>query len=231
MTLQEYLWFIMALFACAIFSAYASHKVTTTFRAFNARACRSNMTGYDTAIRLLRANGVYDISVGRVRGTLSDHYHPTKKVVNLSDSTYGSPSVGAVAVAAHEIGHVMQKKKGYLPYKIRTALVPVVNIGSRLALPLVIIGMLLDLFVYMEGESSLGFTLAMVGVVLYGSAFLFQLVTLPVEFNASKRAKKMLLRRRRSPSITLSSANNAAPSPNIASRKRSVSNKRNAAHA
>ena len=150
------------------------------------------MTGYDAATRLLRVNGVHDISVGRVRGSLTDHYHPTKKIVNLSDSTYGSPSVGAVAVAAHEIGHVMQKKKGYLPYKIRTALVPVVNIGSRLAMPLVLVGMLLDLFVYAAGESTLGFTLAMVGVALYGSAFVFQLVTLPVEFNASKRAKRML---------------------------------------
>ena len=192
MTLQEYMYFIIALFACALFSAYASRKVTTTFQKYNSRACRSNMTGYDTAKRLLRAGGATDISVGRVRGTLTDHYHPTKKIVNLSDSTYGSPSVGAVAVAAHEVGHVMQKKKGYLPYKIRTALVPVVNFGSRLALPLVLIGLVLDLFLYVEGESTLGFTLAMVGVALYGSAFVFQLVTLPVEYNASRRAKKML---------------------------------------
>ncbi len=192
MTLQEYIYFIIALFVCALFSAYASRKVTTTFQAYNSRSCKSNMTGYDTAKRLLRAGGATDISVGRVGGALTDHYHPTKKIVNLSDSTYGSPSVGAVAVAAHEVGHVMQKKKGYLPYKIRTALVPVVNFGSRLALPLVLIGLLLDLFLYVEGESTLGFTLAMVGVALYGSAFVFQLVTLPVEYNASRRAKKML---------------------------------------
>ena len=192
MSLEEYIYFIIALFVCALFSAYASRKVTTTFQKYNNRACHSNMTGYDTAKRLLRAGGATDISVGRVRGTLTDHYHPTKKIVNLSDSTYGSPSVGAVAVAAHEVGHVMQKKKGYLPYKIRTALVPVVNFGSRLALPLVLIGLVLDLFLYVEGESTLGFTLAMVGVALYGSAFVFQLVTLPVEYNASRRAKKML---------------------------------------
>ena len=177
---------------CSMFAMYASHKVNSTFRAYSRVACRSNMTGYDTAVRLLRMNGITDISVHRVRGVLSDHYHPTKRVVNLSDSTYGSPSVGAVAVAAHEIGHVVQKKKGYLPYKIRTALVPVVNIGSYLAFPLVIIGMLLDLFVLSAGESTLGFVLAMVGVALYGSSFLFQLVTLPVEYNASRRAKKML---------------------------------------
>lgn len=192
MTLEEYLLFIAGLLLCSAFAMYASRKVNTTFQAYSRVQCRSNMTGYDTARRLLRANNITDISVGRVRGSLSDHYHPTKKIVNLSDSTYGSPSVGAVAVAAHEIGHVVQKKKGYLPYQIRTALVPVVNVGSRLALPLVILGMLLDLFVYVEGESTLGFALAMVGVALYGSAFLFQLVTLPVEYNASRRAKQML---------------------------------------
>ena len=189
---EKYLLFVVGLLICALFSMYASRKVTTTFRAYSSVPCKSRMSGYDTAQRLLRVNGIHDISVGRVRGTLSDHYHPTKKIVNLSDSTYGSPSVGAVAVAAHEIGHVVQKKKGYLPYQIRTALVPVVNIGSRLALPLVLVGLLLDLFVRAEGQSTLGYTLAMVGVALYGGATLFQLVTLPVEFNASRRAKQML---------------------------------------
>ena len=192
MTLEEYLLFMVGLLLCSGFAMYASRKVTTTFQNYSRVPCQSRMTGYDTATRLLRANDISDVSVGKVRGALSDHYHPTKRVVNLSESTYGSASVGAVAVAAHEIGHVVQKKKGYLPYKIRTALVPVVNVGSRLALPLVLLGMLLDLFVYMEGESTLGFTLAMVGVALYGSAFLFQLVTLPVEYNASHRAKQML---------------------------------------
>ena len=102
------------------------------------------MTGYDTAVRLLGAKGVRDISVGRVRGTLTDHYHPTKKIVNLSESVYGDDSVASVAVAAHEIGHVMQKKQGYFPYKVRSVLVPITNIGSRLAIPLVLVGILLD---------------------------------------------------------------------------------------
>ena len=192
MTLEEYIGFMMALVLCSMFAMYASRKVTTTFHAYSKIQCRSCMSGYDTAKRLLRANGITDVSVGRVKGTLSDHYHPTKKIVNLSDSTYGSVSVGAVAVAAHEVGHVVQKKKKYLPYQIRTALVPVVNVGSRLAIPLVLIGMLLDLFVFVEGGSNLGFACAMAGVCLYGGALLFQLVTLPVEYNASRRAKKML---------------------------------------
>ena len=122
---------------------------------------------------------------------MTDHYHPTKGVVNLSDSTYNSSSVAAVAVAAHEIGHVMQNKKGYLFYKIRTAIVPVANIGSFLAMPLVMIGLLLDIFVAAT-DSDLGFYVAMIGVILYGMSFLFTLVTYPVELNASRRAKEML---------------------------------------
>jgi len=151
------------------------------------------MTGYDTAVRLLKSNGVKDISVGRVRGELSDHYHPKKKIVNLSESVYGNDSVAAVAVAAHEIGHVMQKKKGYVPYKLRTVLVPVVNIGSYLALPLVLVGLILDVFVSGTQNSDLGFWLAMAGVILYGGSTVFMLVTLPVELNASRRAKQMLV--------------------------------------
>jgi Zn-dependent membrane protease YugP len=141
----------------------------------------------------MKSNGVKDIRVGRVKGELSDHYHPKKKVVNLSESVYGNDSVAAVAVAAHEIGHVMQKKKGYVPYKLRTALVPVVNIGSYLALPLVLVGLILDMFVANTQYSDLEFWLAMVGVILYGGSTVFMLVTLPVELNASRRAKKMLV--------------------------------------
>ena len=151
------------------------------------------MTGYDTARRLLGANGITDISIGRVRGHLTDHYHPTKRIVNLSEGVYGSDSVAAVAVAAHEIGHVVQKKKGYFFYKIRTALVPITNIGSRLAVPLVLVGLLLDLAVGFTDNYTLGYTLAMVGVALYGLSALFALITLPVELDASRRAKKMLI--------------------------------------
>jgi Zn-dependent membrane protease YugP len=190
--IEYYIISIAAMLFCAMIAGIASARVHSAYKKYGKMPTQSHYTGYDTAVRLLRVNGVRDIAVGRVGGELSDHYHPTKKQVNLSSGVYGSDSIAACAVAAHEIGHVLQKKRGYIPYKIRTALVPVVNIGSRLALPLVIVGMLLDLFVYYEGESTLGFTLAMVGVALYGSAFLFQLVTLPVEYNASRRAKIML---------------------------------------
>ncbi|MBE6662653.1 MAG: zinc metallopeptidase [Ruminococcaceae bacterium] len=192
MYLQDYLWFLGAILFCAIFSGIASSKVKRAFAKNDRLPCHTGLTGYDTVIRLMQANGIRDISVGHVNGTLSDHYHPTKKIINLSDSTYASRSVAAVAVAAHEMGHVMQKKKGYLFYQIRTALVPVVNFGMGLSMPLVLIGLLLDIFVATANENT-GFYIAMIGVVLYGGALLFALVTLPVELNASKRAKKMLL--------------------------------------
>ena len=137
-------------------------------------------------------NGVYDIALGRVSGELTDHYAPNQSIVNLSTGTADSRSVAAAAVAAHEIGHVMQNKEGYGPYRVRTALVPVVNFGSRLAMPLVLIGILLDTYVRTANPDT-GFYVAMVGVVLYGGSFLFSLVTLPVELDASRRAGEMLL--------------------------------------
>ena len=192
MYLQDYLWFMLAILACMIFSGIASGKVKTTFNKHNSTRCRSGLTGYFTVTRLMRANGVYDITIGSVRGFLTDHYHPTKAIVNLSESTYANNSVAAVAVAAHEMGHVMQKRDGYWLYKIRTALVPVVNFGTRLSMPLVLVGLLLDWF-SATADANTGFYIAMVGVILYGGSLLFALVTLPVELNASHRAQKMLL--------------------------------------
>lgn len=188
-----YLIFFVLMIACALLCAGASAKVNSAFQKYGRMPNSSRMTGYDTAVRLLRQNGVNDITIGRVRGSLTDHYHPTKKVVNLSDSVYGDASVASVAVAAHEIGHVMQKKKGYVFYRLRTILVPITNLGSKLALPLVLLGLLLDVFVGINQYSDTGFYLALLGVAMYGLSTLFTLVTLPVELDASRRAKKMLL--------------------------------------
>ena len=181
-----------AILLCGAIGGWASNKVNKAYGKYGGMSTRSRMTGYDTAKRLLTANGVTDISLGRIGGHLTDHYHPTKKIVNLSEGVYGSTSVAAVAVAAHEIGHVMQNKRGYLFYRIRTALVPITNFGSKLAVPLVLAGLLLDVFVGLTQES-VGYTLAMIGVALYGLSTLFTLVTLPVELDASRRAKKMLV--------------------------------------
>lgn len=188
-----YLGFYAALAVCMLISLYASNKVKTTYAKYDKVRNRLGMTGYDAAVRLMRANDIQGISIGRVSGSLSDHYDPTRGVVSLSESTYGSASVAAVAVAAHEMGHVMQKKQGYLFYRVRTAIVPAVNIGSRLALPLVLVGLLLEVYVATAQNTGLGYNLAMLGVVLYGLSFLFTLVTLPVELNASARAKTMLM--------------------------------------
>ncbi len=184
---------LIIILVCAGLGASASAKVRSAYKTYGAMPTRSRMTGYDTATRLLRENDARDISVGRVRGSLTDHYHPTKKLVNLSESVYGDDSIASVAVAAHEIGHVMQKKEGYSLYKLRTVLVPITNFGSRLAMPLVLVGLILDLFVYATHTSNIGYYVALVGVALYGLSTLFTLVTLPVEYDASRRAKKMLV--------------------------------------
>ena len=184
--------FLVPIIACMLLSVWASSKVKNTYAKYDKVRNRLGITGYDAARRLLQMNGVTDIALGKVQGTLSDHYNPTKSVVNLSEMTYGSTSVAAVAVAAHEIGHVMQNKSGYGLYRLRTVLVPITNIGTRLAMPLVLVGLLMDVYLTTARNSGMGFQVAMVGVILYGLSFLFTLVTLPVELNASARAAKML---------------------------------------
>ena len=184
--------FLGALLLCALFASWASIKVRSTYNVFRADKTSSNMTGYDTAVRLLRANDVEGISVEKVEGELTDHYNPKKALVNLSESTYGDDSVASVAVAAHEIGHVLQKKNGYVPYKIRTALVPLANIGSFLAIPLVLLGIVLEIALA-ANKPGTGLNVAMIGVAAYGLSTLFTLVTLPVELDASRRAKNMLI--------------------------------------
>ncbi len=192
MYFTDYIWFLGAMLVCMAFSAFASFKVNSAFAKYNKVPTMSGKTGYDTASLLLSANNIRDISIGRVSGKLTDHFHPKNKIVNLSDSTYSSSSVAAVAVAAHELGHVMQSKSGYVFYKVRTAIVPIVNFGSYLAMPLVLIGLILSLLVETL-DPNIGFYIALVGVALYGGSLVFALVTLPVELNASRRAKKMLV--------------------------------------
>lgn len=188
----EYLLFLLLLLPCLAFAAWASARVNSTYAKYDRVQTRSCMTGYDTATRLMRNRGVSGIAVNRVEGRLTDHYNPSKKVVNLSMSTYGSASVAAVAVAAHEVGHVMQKQTGYIPYKIRNVLVPLTNIGSKLALPVILVGLLLDIF-WVSAPHPYGQWAVYIGIALYGLSTLFMLATLPVEFNASRRAKKMLV--------------------------------------
>ncbi|MCI5936096.1 MAG: zinc metallopeptidase [Lachnospiraceae bacterium] len=158
----------------------ASAKVRSTYNRYNRVRSSSGMTGAQAAERILRAAGITDVSIRHVSGSLSDHYDPRTKTVNLSDTVYGSQSVAAIGVAAHECGHVMQHAHGYFPLTFRSALVPVANIGSTLAWPLILIGL------FFSGKSSSLFI--QFGILLFSLAVLFQLVTLPVEFNASRRA-------------------------------------------
>lgn len=191
----EYYWIFLGLIlVCSIFAGGVQLRLRRTYLATKEIPTQSGMTGRDTAVQLLRAEKITDVTVGKVNGVMTDHYHPTKAVVNLSTGVYGDNSVAAVAIAAHEIGHVTQKKQGTALYKLRSFIVPIVNIGSRLALPLVLIGLLLDGFVFATQKSDIGFYIALIGVVGYGLSTLFSLITLPVEYDASRRAKKMLLR-------------------------------------
>ncbi len=162
----------------------ASARVKSTFRKYSQFRNSRGITGAEAAERVLRGAGIYDVRVERVSGNLTDHYDPKNKVLRLSDSTYGSQSVAAVGVAAHECGHAIQHATGYSPLRFRSALVPVANFGSTIAWPLILIGLLFN-----SQTSSL---LINIGIIAFSAAVLFQLVTLPVEFNASNRAIRVI---------------------------------------
>lgn len=166
----------------AVLSLLASAKVNSTYAKYSKVRSMTGMTGAQAAERILYQAGIRDVRIEHIRGNLTDHYDPSAKVVRLSDSTYNSPSVAAVGVAAHECGHVLQHYEGYAPLKIRTALVPAANIGSRLGIPLILLGLLL-------GSNPV---LVNIGIWVFCLAVLFQVVTLPVEFNASRRAVQIL---------------------------------------
>lgn len=162
----------------AVLSIWASARVQSAFHKYSRIRSMSGMTGAQVAETILRNKGIYDVRVARVRGELTDHYDPRTKVVKLSDSVYDSTSVAALGVAAHECGHVIQHHEEYLPLRIRTMLVPLANFGSKAGIPIILLGIL---FGYND-------ILVQIGIWVFALAVLFQIVTLPVEFNASSRA-------------------------------------------
>lgn len=166
----------------AVICMIASARVNATYNKYSGHRSMSGMTGAQAAERILRSAGIYDVQVRHVSGNLTDHYDPRNKTLNLSDSVFGSASVAAVGVAAHECGHAIQHQQNYAPLSIRGAIVPVANIGSTLSWPLIILGLIF-------GQA--GF-LVNLGIIFFSFAVLFQLVTLPVEFNASARAVAIL---------------------------------------
>lgn len=164
-----------------ILAAFASLGVQSAFNKYAKVMSLRHYTGKDAARKILDENGLYNVNIENISGNLTDHFDPSANVIRLSDATYNSASVAAIGVAAHEAGHAVQYAEEYAPIKIRNSMVPAVNICSRLSMPIFIIGLIL------------GFTgLAKIGIILFSAALLFQLVTLPVEFNASKRAIKIL---------------------------------------
>lgn len=166
----------------AVLSIWASARVNSTFNKYAKVRSARGMTGAEAAASILRNAGIGDVRIEHISGNLSDHYDPRSKVLRLSDATYGSNSVAAVGVAAHECGHAIQDNVGYTPLSLRSTLVPVANLGSKLGIPIILVGLLF-------GSGSF---LIQIGIWVFSISVLFQLVTLPVEFNASSRAVAML---------------------------------------
>lgn len=176
---DPYYWILIV--PSLLLALWAQMMVSSNFKKYSQVYNRRGYTGADAARMILDSNGLYHVRIERVSGNLTDHYDPKAEVIRLSDSVYGSASVAAVGVAAHEAGHAVQHATGYLPIKIRSAIIPVTQIGSQLSIPLILLGFLFQLK-----------PLVFVGILFYATAALFQLVTLPVEFNASSRAMKVL---------------------------------------
>ena len=174
--------YVYLVLPCLLLSLWASAHVNSTFKKYSAQHSRRGITGADAAARVLAANGVRGVRIDHISGNLNDHYDPRPNVIRLSDNVYGSTSTAAIGVACHEAGHAVQYAQGYAPIKLRAAVIPLTNFGSKLAMPLLLIGLLFsslgrlsNFFIYL-------------GIACFGLSLVFQLVTLPVEFNASRRA-------------------------------------------
>lgn len=179
-----YDWTYLLVLIGVVICMAASGRVNSVFSRYSRVRSHSGMTGKEAAERILRRNGIYDVQVIHIPGNLTDHYNPGKKTLGLSNTVYNSSSVAAIGVAAHECGHAVQHAAGYAPLSIRGALVPVANFGSALSWPLILIGLLMN--------SQMSGLLINLGILLFSAAVLFQIVTLPVEFNASSRAVRVL---------------------------------------
>lgn len=169
----------------------AQALVRSTYNKYSSVATARGMSGRDTAEAILRSAGIFDVPVEMVEGTLTDHYDPSSKTLRLSRAVFEGRSIAAVGVAAHECGHAIQHQNGYAPLHLRNAIIPITRIGSNLSMPLILIGLLLSrLTSYGRGE--LGWYLIVAGIALFGLSVIFQVLTVPVEFNASRRALSLL---------------------------------------
>ena len=178
--------YLVIVLPCLILSMWASSSVKSTFNKYSKVNSIRRLTGAEAAQRVLSANGVRGVRIERVSGNLTDHYDPKTNVIRLSDSVYGSSSVAAIGVAAHEAGHAVQYAQNYAPIKVRAAIIPITNLGSKLAMPLILAGILLSFL------GSFSTALVYLGIAAFSLSIVFQLVTLPVEFNASRRAMETI---------------------------------------
>lgn len=174
--------YLVIVLPCILLSLWASSSVKSTFKRYSKQISSRHITGAEAAQRVLSANGVYGVQIQRVSGDLTDHYDPKANVIRLSDSVYGSASTAAIGVACHEAGHAVQYAESYFPIKLRAAIIPITNIGSKLAMPLILLGVVLSFL------GNFSYTLVYLGILCFALTLVFQLVTLPVEFNASRRA-------------------------------------------
>ena len=174
--------YLVLVLPCVIFSLWASSSVNSTFKKYSTQYSTRRITGAQAAQRVLSMNGVNAVRIERINGELTDHYDPTSNVIRLSESVYDNTSTAAIGVACHEAGHAVQYAQNYQPIKLRAAIVPITNIGSKLAMPLILLGLALTAM----GDVSYFFIY--VGIACFGLSLVFQLITLPVEFNASRRA-------------------------------------------
>ena len=178
--------YLVLVLPCILLSLWASANVNATFKKYTKQLSIRRITGAQAAMRVLSANGVSGVRIERVSGNLTDHFDPKTNVIRLSDSVYDATSVAAIGVAAHEAGHAVQYAESYGPIKLRAAIIPVTNFGSKLAMPLILLGLLLSFM------GNLSYTLVYIGIACFGLSLVFQLVTLPVEFNASRRAMEAI---------------------------------------
>ena len=174
--------YLVLVLPCILLSLWASARVNSTFKKYASQISSRRITGAQAAEQVLRANGIYNVRIERTSGNLTDHYDPRTNVIRLSDSVYENQSTAAIGVACHEAGHAVQYATNYSPIKLRAAIIPITNFGSRLAMPLILLGFLFSAF------GAFSTTIIYIGIACFGLSLVFQLVTLPVEFNASRRA-------------------------------------------
>ena len=178
--------YIVIVLPCFLLALLASSRVNSTFKRYSQQISTRHITGREAAQRVLLANGISNVRIERVSGKLTDHYDPKTNVIRLSDAVYDSTSTAAIGVACHEAGHAAQYAHDYFPIKIRAAIIPLTNFGSKLAMPLILLGIVFSTF------GNFSYTLVYIGIACFALSLIFQLVTLPVEFNASRRAMRAI---------------------------------------